>query len=82
MAVVWLQFNEGGRRTAKEFIVVTKVAKIIFGIVGLLFLIAGLLPALRGESLNNGFLGTATVFFLLALGLRPRRKPPPPEQGA
>ena len=60
----------------------TKVAKVIFAFVGLLFLIAGLLPAMRGQPLNTSSLSGAVVFFSLALALRPRRQPPPPGRGA
>jgi hypothetical protein len=53
----------------------TKIAKIIFAVVGLLFVIAGLLPMLRGQSMNTSALSTAAVLFLLALFLRARRPP-------
>jgi hypothetical protein len=58
--------------------VATKVAKIIFACIGLLFLIAGLLPALHGQPPNTSSLSEAAVFFTLSLALRPRRQPPPP----
>ena len=54
----------------------TKIAKVILALVGLLFLIAGVLPYLRGQSLNTSSLSVAVAFFVLALGLPPRRQPP------
>jgi hypothetical protein len=60
----------------------TKVAKVIFGLCGVLLLSAALLPALRGQPVNTGSLSTAGIFFVLALALRPRRRQPPPGPGA
>jgi heme A synthase len=61
----------------------TKIAKIVFGLLGLLFVVVALVPALRGEPIDTGTLTTAVVLLLLALVLRPRRPSgPPPEPGA
>ena len=57
----------------------TNVGAIIFRVVGLLLLIAALVPILRGDSVNTGLLSGAVVVFLLSLGVRPRRRPTPPE---
>jgi len=57
---------------------VTKIAKGIFAVGGLLLMVAGILPALQGQPLNTRSLTFATVFLLLALGLRPRRPPASP----
>ena len=51
----------------------TKIAKVILAVVGLLFLIAGILPIINGQPVNTGSLSTAAVLLLLALVLRPRR---------
>jgi len=56
----------------------TKIAKVIFALVGLLAVVVGLAPILRGQAINTGALSTAAVFFLLALAVRPRRPPAPP----
>jgi hypothetical protein len=58
--------------------VATKIAKVLFAVVGLLLLIAGLLPALGGQEVNTTSLSTAVVFLILAVALRPRRPPVPP----
>jgi len=62
--------------------VATKVAKVLLAFVGLLFLVAGLLPVVRGEPANTSSLSTAALFLVLALALRPRRQQPPPGPGA
>ena len=56
----------------------TTVAKTLFMVAAVLFLIAGLLPTLRGQPLNTNSLSGAVVFLVLAVALRPRRKQPPP----
>lgn len=38
-----------------------------FGLAAFLFLVAAVLPAIRGESLNAAFLTLAVVFFILAI---------------
>ena len=63
----------GAPAIAKEVTMATKVAKVIFAILGLLFAVAGLLPTLRGQAMNTRALSTAVVWFLLAVVLRPRR---------
>ncbi len=54
------------------------VAQLVFAVIGLLFVIAALLPALGGHPVKTGLLGTAVVLFLLALGVKPRRPSAPP----
>jgi len=56
----------------------------LFVIAGLLFLIAGLVPALKGNEINTSSLGAAVVFLVLAVALKPRRPPTssPPGGGA
>lgn len=56
----------------------TKVAKIIFGLLGLVLVVAALVPALGGEPVNTKTLSAAAVPLLLALLLRPRRPPASP----
>ena len=59
----------------------TKVVKVLFFVAGLLFLVGGLVPALKGHEINTSSLSTAVVFLLLAVGLKARRPPtasPPP----
>ena len=53
----------------------TKVAKIVFGLLGLLFVVTALLPVLSGQPVNTRSLSTAAVLLLLALVLRHRRPP-------
>ena len=60
---------------------VTKIARVIFALLGLLCLVFGLLPTFRGQSMNTQVLSTGAVLLLLALGLRPRKpraSPPGP----
>jgi len=58
--------------------VATKIIRVILALGGLLVAIAGLLPLLRGESMNTSALSKAAVLFLFALVLRPRRPPASP----
>jgi len=58
--------------------VATRIAKVLFAVVGILLLIAGLLPALGGKDVNTTSLSTAVVFFVLTVALRPRRPPATP----
>jgi len=58
--------------------VATKIAKVLFIVAGLLFVVAAIVPTFRGGSVETGRLGFAVTFFLLALALRPRRAAPPP----
>ena len=68
---------------SEELAMATKIAKIVFGFLGLLFVVVALLPALRDEPIDTRTLTTAVVLLLLALVLRPRRPSgPPPEPGA
>lgn len=60
---------------------VTKIARVIFALLGVLCVVLGLVPKVRGQEMNTQALSTGVVFFLLALGLRPRKpgaSPPGP----
>jgi len=53
----------------------TKIVKFLFAVAGLIFLVVGILPVLRGQELNASALSTAAVSLVLSLALRQRRKP-------
>jgi len=55
------------------------VGAIILRALGLLLLVAALAPLLRHDPVNSGLLEGGVVVLVLSLGVRPRRRPPPPE---
>jgi hypothetical protein len=59
----------------------SQVATLGFAIAGVLFLVAALIPMLRGSTVQIAFLPIGVVFLVLAVALR-RRGPdvPPPAQ--
>jgi hypothetical protein len=78
-----MRITLGAPAISVEGAVATKLAKIIFVLVGLLFAIAAVLPALQGGEVQTSRLSFTVVFLVLALAIRPRRKPtPPPGPGA
>jgi hypothetical protein len=45
------------------------IAPFGFGLAGVLFFIAAVMPALRGESLNAAFLAVGVIFLVLGIGI-------------